>query len=179
MQILSYAFSIIGLICMILASILKNAGMKTILALVCFANAIVATGYLLAGSGINGAATLYLGAAQTFINYFFERKNKPLPAWLLVCYAVSIIAVNLWVGGLTWLGVLVIIASLTFIMCIIQKSGAKYRFWTIVNMVLWCTYDVLSKSYNGLLTHIPLLVFTVAGMLLYDRKNTQKNEENP
>lgn len=173
MQILSYVFSIIGLICMILASMLKNASMKTILALVCFANVIVATGYLIAGSGINGAATLYLAAAQTFINYFFERKEKPLPPWLLVCYAVSIILLNLLVSGFSWLCMLVIVASLTFILCIGQKDGAKYRFWTIVNMVLWCLYDVLSESYNGLLTHIPLLLLTVVGMLLYDRKKQE------
>ena len=182
MEFLAYVFSVIGLICMILASMLKNASMKTILALVCFANVIVGTGYLIAGSGINGAATLYLAAVQTLINYFFERDNKPIPGWLLAVYAVSIVVVNLLVsGGFSWLGLLIIVASLTFIPCIVQKEGAKYRFWTIVNMVLWCTYDVLaglqSGAYNGLVTHVPLLLFTVAGMLLYDRKKPEAKTE--
>ena len=170
MQWISYVLSIIGLICMITASMLKGANMKTILALVCFANLVVATGYLFGESGINGAASLYLAAVQTLINFFFERKNKPLPIWLIAIYAVSIIVLNLVVGGFSALGVLVIVASLTFLMCIGQKSGAKYRFWTIINMVLWCLYDLLSRSFGALTTHLPLLIFTVVGMLLYDTK---------
>ena len=74
-------------------------------------------------------------------------------------------------GGVSFLGILVIVASLTFIMCIGQKNGAKYRFWTIVNMSLWCVYDILSRSFGALVTHIPLLLFTVAGMIIHDRNN--------
>ena len=76
-------------------------------------------------------------------------------------------------GGVSALGTLVIVASLTFVMCIGQKSGAKYRFWTIVNMVLWCTYDVLAPAYSALATHIPQLLFTVAGMIIHDRKKAE------
>ena len=170
MQFLSYSFSIAGLICMIVASLIKGENMKTILALVCFANIVVATGYLFGGSGINGAAALYLAAVQTFINFFFESKNKPLPKWLVLIYVIAIVTLNLAVGGFSALGLLVIVASLTFIMCIGQKSGARYRFWTIVNMVLWCSYDILSKSFGALTTHLPLLIFTVIGMVIYDIK---------
>ncbi|MBE7024401.1 MAG: YgjV family protein [Ruminococcaceae bacterium] len=123
------------------------------------------------GSGINGAASCYLGGVQSIINYFFDSKNKPLPKWLISLYAVAIIALNIWVGGVSFLGILVIVASLTFIMCIGQKNGAKYRFWTIVNMSLWCVYDILSRSFGALVTHIPLLLFTVAGMIIHDRNN--------
>ena len=45
----------------------------------------------------------------------------------------------------------------------------------VVNMVLWCTYDVLSKSFGALSSHIPLLLFTVAGMIIHDRKNKDSN----
>lgn len=82
---------------------------------------------------------------------------------------------NLWVAkGVTLLGMLVIVASLTFILCIGQPNGAKYRFWTIVNMVLWCTYDLIAPAYPSLVTHVSLLIFTVFGMILHDRK--QKNQ---
>lgn len=144
--------------------------MKKILFFVFCGNVLVATSYLLDGSGFNGAASCYLGGIQAIINYFFDAKGKPLPKWLVAVYAIAFIAVNLAVGGLSTLGILAIVASLTFIMCIGQKNGAKYRFWTIVNMVLWCLYDVLSKSFGALTSHIPLLVFTVAGMIIHDRK---------
>lgn len=171
MAVLSYVLSLMGLISMILASLIKGERIKSILFLVFCGNALVATSYLIDGSGINGAAACYLGALQTLINYIFDSKNKPLPKWLIVIYALAIIVLNIWVaGGISSLGVLVIVASLTFIFCIGQKNGAKYRFWTLVNMLLWCTYDILSGSYSVLITHITLLVFTVAGMIIHDRK---------
>ena len=171
MIVLSYVLSITGLICMVLASLVKGEKMKTILFLVCLPNALVATSYLIGGSGINGAAACYLGAIQTLINYFFDSKNKPLPKWLITIYAIAIIVLNIWVaGGITPLGILVITASLTFILCIGQKNGAKYRFWTLVNMALWCTYDILSGSYSVLVTHTIQLSFTIIGMIIHDRK---------
>ncbi len=176
MQILAYALSALGLVSMICASLLKGEKMKMILFLVFCGNVLVATSYLVGGSGINGAAACYLGGVQTLINYFFDSKNKPLPRWLIATYAVAIIVLNIVVaGGVSWLGILVIIASLTFILCIGQKNGAKYRFWTIVNMVLWCTYDIASASYSVLVTHIPQLTFAVVGMLIHDRKSSKTN----
>lgn len=172
MQGLSFILGILGLITSISASLLKGERMKATLFLVFLGNFLVATSYLAGGSGINGAATCYLGAGQSLINYFFDSKNKPLPKWLIAVYAVLIIGLNIWVaGGITALGILVIVASLTFIMCIIQKNGAGYRFWIIVNSILWCIYDVLSKSYGALFTHVCLLLFTVIGMIIHDKKN--------
>lgn len=175
MQILAYVLSFLGLASMIAASLIKGKRMKLILFFVFCGNALVATSYLVGGSGINGAAACYLGAVQTLINYFFDSKGKALPKWLIAIYAVSIIVLNIWVArGISALGILVIVASLTFILCIGQKNGAKYRFWTIVNMLLWCTYDILSRSYSVLASHIPQLLFTVAGMIIHDRKKSQK-----
>lgn len=179
MTTLSYIVSLLGLSFMILASLIKGERMKTILFLVFCSNLLVGTSYLLKGSGINGAAALYLGAAQTLINYFFQSKGKSIPKWLIMCYAVAIVVINIWVAnGVTALGLLVIVASLTFIFCIGQTSGAGYRFWTIINLLLWCVYDVFAKAYSALLTHVILLLFTVLGMIIYDRKTAQKPQGN-
>lgn len=176
MQSLPFILSTLGLISMILASLTKGERMKLILFFVFCGNFLVATSYLLDGKGINGAAACYLGAVQTLINYFFESKGKAIPKWLIAIYAVSIVVLNIWVAnGITALGLLVIVASLTFILCIGQTNGAKYRFWTIVNMVLWCTYDLLAPAYPSLITHVALLVFTVAGMIIHDRKAKELN----
>ncbi|MBE6573610.1 MAG: YgjV family protein [Ruminococcaceae bacterium] len=169
MELLSYVFSIGGLLSMIIASLIKGKNMKTILLFVFSGSMLVATSYLLAGNGINGAISCYIGAAQTIINYFFDAKNKPLPRWLIAIYAVAFVVFNLVIGGFNYLCLLAIIASLTFILCIGQKVGSRYRFWTLVNMGLWCLYDVLSGSYGVLFTHGTQLVFAVIGMVIYDR----------
>lgn len=167
MQILSYILSLAGLGAMITASLIKGKNMKTILLFVFLGNIFVATSYLMSG-GINGAVSCYIGGAQTLINYFYDCKKKPLPVWLIAIYAVAFVVLNL-ITGFSWLCVLAIIASLTFILCIGQKVGSKYRFWTLVNMCLWCLYDVLSGSFGVLFTHGTQLVFAVIGMVIHDR----------
>ncbi len=165
---IAMALSLGGLVCMILSSIVKTKTMGKILTFVFFGNFLVATSYLLDGNN-NGAACCYIGAAQTLINFFFERKGKAIPTWLVVVYAAIIIAINAAVLQAP-IDVLAIIASLTFILCIGQNNGAKYRFWTIVNMVLWCSYDLIKASYAAMFTHVSLLLFTVLGKLIYDMK---------
>ncbi len=169
MQILSYILSLAGLAAMLIASLIKGKNMKTILLLVFAGSVLVATSYLITG-GINGAVSCYIGAVQTIINYFFDRKNKPLPRWLILSYAVAFVVLNL-ITGFSWLCLLAIVASLTFILCIGQKVGSKYRFWTLVNMGLWCLYDVLSGSFGVLFTHGTQLVFAVIGMVIHDRND--------
>jgi len=179
MLVLSYILSLSGLTCMILASLVKGEKMKTTLFLVFCGNVLVGTSYLFDGSGINGAAALYLGALQTLINYFYESKQKPIPKWLIACYAIAIVILNIAVAGkVTALGVLVIVASLTFIFCIGQKNGAGYRFWTIINMLLWCLYDILAVVYSALLTHGVLLAFTVVGMIMHDRNKDAQTRDD-
>ena len=179
MQILSYVLSFLGLVSMIVASLIKSGNMKKILFLVFCGNFLVAVSYLVGGSGINGAASCFLGAAQTVVNYFFESKGKPIPKWLTVIYALSFVVLNLAVSGfnIELLTVIAIVATLSFVMSIGQGNVAKYRFWIVVNSVLWCTYDILSKSYSALATHVPLLIFTVAGMIIHDRKSKKEKTE--
>lgn len=171
MEIISYILSLLGSASMIAASLIKGEKMKKTLFFVFCANALIATSYLVGGSGLNGAASCYIGAIQSIINYFFDSKNKPLPKWLIAVYCLAFVVCNLVVGGVNGLAVLAIIASLTFVMCIGQSNGAKYRFWTLFNITLWGVYDILSESYSALITHIVLLVFTIAGMIIHDRKN--------
>ena len=172
---MAYALSILGLVSMIVSSLLKGKNMKKILVFVFLGNALVATSYLLDGK-FPGAVSCFIGAAQAIINSFYDAKGKKLPVWLIAVYALAFIAANLWVYA-AWQDAIALIASLTFIMCVGQKTGAKYRIWTIINMVLWCTYDVLAGAYGGLITHVSLLVFTAVGMLLHDRKENLEMEK--
>ena len=174
----SYILSGLSLVSMISASLVKGERIKTILILVFCGNFFAATSYLFTGSGINGAAACYLGALQTLINYFFDSKGKKIPIWLTVIYCVAIIVLNIVVAkGITGLGVLVIVASLTFVLCIGQENGKMYRFWTIVNMLLWCTHDIIATTYAPLMQHTALLIFTVTGMIIHDRKNLKSTKQ--
>ncbi len=170
MMFLAYTLNILGLIALILASLLKGDQIKKTLFFVLCGNFLVATGYLCGGNGINGAVCAYIAFAQSAINYFFEVKKKPIPKWLMAVYALAFTAINLWTGGFNLPSVLAIVASLCFIMGILQKNGAGYRIWTVLNCVIWSVYDLILATYNGLIVHLAVLIFTVTGMMINDRK---------
>jgi len=155
---------------MVVASLLKGENMKKILLFVFLGNFLVGASYLLDGTGLNGAASCLLGSLQAIVSYYFDSKKLPLPKWVIALYALSFIVLNLVVGGFAPLTFLAIVATMTFIAGIGQKSGAKYRFWTLANLLLWLTYDIISKSSGALVSHILILLFNVAGMVIHDRK---------
>lgn len=186
METLAFIFSTLGLIAMLTSSLIKGKNMKKILILVFLGNAFVAISYLLGGSGFNGAASCLLGALFSIVNYFFDAKEKPIPKWLAAFYGLSFVAVNVFVSfnSIVSFGdtvsidykalilcILAILGTLAFVMCIGQKNGAKYRFWTVMNMIMWCIYDLISGNIQVLITHVIQLSFAVIGMIIHDRKN--------
>ena len=176
MQILSYIINSLGLTSFILASLIKGKKMKQILFLVFMGNLLVAISYIVNGNGINGAISSFVAAAQSIISYIFDSKNKPLPKWLVAIYALSFVILNIAIGDITILAVFAIVACLCFVMSINQKSGSKYRFWTLSNTVAWMSYDIISGAYSGLITHITMFFITLIGIIIHDRKNKVSKE---
>lgn len=148
--------------------------MRKILFLVCCGNFLFAVSYLVGGSGLNGAASSLLASIVSIVNYFFDLKNRSVPKWLMVIYAVAFIVLNVWIGGMSPLSLLVIVSSLAFVVCIGQKDGAKYRFCVTFNLLLLCVYDLLSVSYGVFSAHLVQLAFNVIGMLMHDKKSQCK-----
>ena len=119
--------------------------------------------------GINGAISCYIGFLQAAINFFFQKNNKEIPKWLIGIYALMFIGANL-MGEISWYSILAILACLAFIGGIAQKNGKKYRRWHVVTSFLWCTYDILTKSYEPLVTHIIILTVDITGIVIHDLK---------
>ncbi len=177
MPALAYVSSFLGLVSMILASVIGGEKMKRILVLVFCGNLFVGLSYIFDGTGINGAASCFLGALQSVVSYFFQVKKKPLPKWLALVYGLSFVVVNVVVAkGISIPTVIAIVATLAFVMGIIQSKGMMYRFWTVLNMLLWGTYDIVVSSYQPLITHVILFVFTIVGMIIHDRKALRKDQ---
>lgn len=172
MKILSFVLSMLGLGSMLGASLIKGKRMNYILGLVLIGNLLIGISYHIDG-GINGAVSCYLGAGITLVNYFFEIKNKPIPRVLSIVYMLAFAGLNLVVGiksGISYLTFIVITASVIFVLCIGQKNGAKYRFWTLVNVGLWLVHDILAKTYGPLTSHAVQFLITLTGTIIHDRK---------
>ena len=168
METLAFILSSLGTVCICIPPLLKGKNMKLILLLIFLANATVAASYFLTGA-LNGGVSCTIGAVQSIVNYFFERKEKSLPKWLIAVYAVAFIAANLVVFQ-SVTDVLAILACLFFIGGICQKSGEKYRLWSLINTGLWAAYDLANASYGPLVLHGVLFFITAFGMLVHDRK---------
>jgi hypothetical protein len=168
MELLAFVLSMLGTVCICITPLLKGSNMKLILLLVFLTNALIAASYCLTGA-YNGAASCCVGAVQSIINYFFERKNKPLPGWLIAIYAVSFVAVNLLVFAHAT-DMIALLATMAFIAAICQKSGRGYRLWTLVNAALWILYDLITASFGPLSTHAIEASTILLGMFMHDRK---------
>lgn len=168
MQTLAFILSTLGTVCICIPPLLKGKNMKLILLLVFLTNVLIAASYLLTGA-IGGAITCCVGAVQTIINFFFERKNKPIPIWLIITYAVMFVGANLLVFSKIF-DIIAILAALMFVMGISVKNGKKYRLWTFINTFLWITYDFLTHSFGPLSTHVIQLSTIILGMIMHDRK---------
>lgn len=175
MEILSYVLSILGLACLLLASVTKGEKMRRILFLIFLGNILIPTSYIVGGEGINAAVSGYVGSVMAIVNYFFQSRKKPIPKWLLVVYGAIFVALNLWVSkGFSIPALLVILGAFTFIGCIAQGSGLPYRLWSIANSVVYCIYDIVVESYSALITHAALLTFAVVGLLFVDLRIQRK-----
>ena len=173
---ISIILSVLGLGISIAAVLIKGENIKQNLFLVFTGNVLIGTSYLFADSGINGAVSCYVGAGQTFINYFYNEKSKKIPIWLITIYVIIFIFMNITVLE-SAIGILALLASLCFVGCISAKNGKEYRLWQIINSSLWISYDVLSKSYGPLITHGILFGFTIIGMLINDFSLKKSNLE--
>ena len=170
MDILAFILSTLGTACICIPSLIKGKNMRLILLLVFSSNVFTASSYILTGA-FNGAATCCLGAVQTIINSFFERKEKPIPQWLIFIYALSFIVVNIVIFKHIS-DIIALLAALAFVIEISVKSGKKYRMWAFINTALWIMYDLVTLSFGPLSTHIILIATTVFGMLMHDRKKS-------
>ena len=163
--------SAVATVCGCIPPIIKGKNMKLILCLVFGSNLSIALSYLIGGQGLNGAASCFVGAATSIINYFYDKNEKELPKWMVGVYAAAFIAVNLLVFK-SVLDLVAMVASLTFIGCIGQKNGAKFRLWTLANVILWIAYDLICASYGPLTTHLIQIGFVVTGIFIHDIKKS-------
>ena len=175
MNVLSYVLQTISTIVLAVALLMKGANMTRIQILLLSGNTIAGFGYLAtSGAGINAAISCFLAGAQSVINYLLQSKNKPIPKWLIAIYAASFIALNLIASGFTLACLFAIAAAMCFVMSIVQSTGKMFRFWCLFNNITWLSYDLIARTYSGLIIHITMFMFTVVGMIVHDRKGKNK-----
>ena len=155
--------SIFSTLCIVTTSYIKNV--KTILVLLATANLAMATSYFLQGS-YNGAISCALGAITAIISGIYDMKEKDIPLFVSFLYGIAFTIANLVAWDKWNTTGLVIIASLMFAISTIQKTGMMYRVWTMGNIFLWITYDIITLSGASLVSHLTTFTFMTSGMII-------------
>ena len=147
--------------------------MKTVLIFKFLVNGLVGINYLLSAS-YSGALICAVAILCLGVNYSFTSKEVEIPRWVVIFHSLIFLAANL-VTFAHWYDVLALIASMLFVLCIVQKSTKYYRLIYIGNALIWIPYDILAKSYANLFTHVILAIAILISIFVRDRKTAKGN----
>ena len=139
-----------------------------------FANGLLGITYMLLGNW-SGVWIFVTGTIQSLTVFFFQRKGKTPPIYLLPVFCAAYIACSV----LTWTGIpslLPMIGALLFAFALQQKNPTGYRFLSIANCAVWIGADFVSRAYTSILTHGIVLVSAIVGAVR-ERRNRKKEKE--
>lgn len=168
MEYVAYAASFISIILGIFEPFGKK--MQTVYILNFLGNLLVGISYFFTSSeSFSGAAVCFVACIQVIINFFYDYKKKKLPLVLIAIYAFSFIAVTVSVFS-AWFDIFSLCATMLYVASMAQTNVGNYRILYALNSSCWIIYDILSKSYGNLATHIILTIFTFISMAVNSKK---------
>ena len=166
--------SLFSTACIVSTSYIRDV--KKILVLLATANLAITISYVLQES-YNGAIACGLGAITAIVSGIYDIKKKDIPLWVSILYGVAFTIANLFAWDKWSTTGIVIIASLMFAISTIQKTGTMYRVWTMGNIFLWITYDIITQSGASLVSHMCSFTFMTSGMIIdIVRAKSQKSK---
>ena len=167
---ISFVFSLIATVLGLIEPFGKN--MKTILLFNFMGNLLVGFSYFLIGN-MSGALICFVAFVQVVINFIFDVKEHKIPCWLVVCYLMAFLSVNLLTFA-SWYDIFALIASVLFVLSVAQSNAKFYRVLYFLNSTIWILYDFFSKAYGNLFTHIVLFIASLISIAIRDKKKTVK-----
>jgi hypothetical protein len=145
--------------------------MKYVLICQLLSNAILGTQLVLEGQA-STCGVVAVALVQTIISYILGAKKKAFPVWLTCVFIVIFTVVSI----ITYKSVFDILTCLAvwfFAIGIVQKRSSICRIYSLVNSILWLTYDIFCAP-SAVLTHAVIIVFIVVGMIRLDREDWKK-----
>ncbi len=118
-------------------------------------------------AGYSGAIICIFAIIQTVINNFFERKEEKVPKYVVGIYII----ISIICGLITYkklIDILSVICSILYTMSILQSKEKNIRKLSLINILLWIVYDIISKAYTAAISDISMTISTLIGMYRYD-----------
>lgn len=166
MFIIAQFFGILVIIANVLSMQMKNK--KQIIFMFILANLFSAINFILLQS-YSGAIICSFAIIQTFINKFFEKKENNVPKAIILLYII----ISIILGTITFnsfIDILPIICSILYTITIIQDQEKNIRIISLINILLWIIYDIVSQAYTAAISDSLMTISTLVGMYRLDYK---------
>lgn len=94
---------------------------------------------------------------------------------IIICLLMIIVGIRF--NNREWLGVLPILASVSYTICIlVLKSAQQMRFALVVNLIQWLIFDFLVKAYPMFIMDIIIIIITLINIIRYNN-NYENNQD--
>lgn len=124
-----------------------------------------------------GFSNLFLGGYSavvtnvlTLSRNVLSMKNKLNKSFtIIICLLMIIVGIN--VNNRELLGLLPIVASVSYTICVyLLKSAQQMRFALVINLLQWMVFDFLVKSYPMFLMDMIIIAVTLINIVRYRKK---------
>jgi hypothetical protein len=168
--IIAQIFGILGIIASVCSMQFKKR--KTIFVALLFLNLFSALSFIFLNTFTSAYICLF-AILEMLINSTFEKKNKPIPKYVVGTYII----INIALGTLSFSGPLDIIpitCALIFCATILTKEEQDIRKLTILNQVLWLVFDLSIGAYMFAVSNILTIVSTGIALHRFHKKPAKK-----
>lgn len=164
--VVAQIFGILGIIFSVLSMQMKTK--KNIMIMLLCLNLASALNFLFLNS-ISGSLICFFAVLETFINYLFDSKDKPVPIYIICIYVI----VNIGLGLSSYhspLDILPIVCALLYCLTICTKKESNIRKIMFGNQSIWLVYDLIVKAYMFSISNVLTLISIVISYFRYDYK---------
>ncbi|MBQ7202051.1 YgjV family protein [Candidatus Saccharibacteria bacterium] len=117
----------------------------------------------------SSAYVCFFAVAEMLINHLFERKNKPVPKWVVGIYII----VNILLGAIAFTGpldVIPIVCALIFCATLLTKNEQNIRKLMLLNQALWLVYDLTVGAYFFAVSNVLTIISTAIALYRFSKK---------
>ncbi len=129
------------------------------------ANTLFTVHFFMLGA-VTGAAINLMSALRSVIYAQTDKKWATHPAWSIVFIIIPII-----IGICSWEGfksLFPVLAAICFTISFRMKTSKMVRLVSFPASPLWIIYNVINKSYPGILTELYVMTSIIVGMIRFD-----------
>lgn len=119
-----------------------------------------------------GMVTQLISVVITIIAFIYAKKVKDIPKWMTGIF----IGATVLCGILTCkrlVGIMAIMCGITYALIVSSKNMKNIRRLTLIQSILWTTYDFLIGAYTASISSAFVFVSTIIAILRYDIKKVK------